>query len=81
MTEVAYTSIARLAAAAGNGDEALSAARKVVAQGLAPRLRTFVPALMAFAASGQVLRCSTPPARPWLASHAKEYVLAGALQT
>jgi len=55
MTEVAYTSIARLAAAAGNGDEALSSARKVVAQGLAPRLRTFVPALMAYAASGQVL--------------------------
>ena len=64
MTEVAYTSIARLAAAAGNGDEALSAARKVVGQGLAPRLRTFVPALMAFAASGQVLRCLPLPQGP-----------------
>ncbi len=53
-TEVAYTSLARLAAAAGDGDAALVAARKVVAQGLTPRLRTFVPALMAFAADGQV---------------------------
>ena len=58
-TEVAFTSIARLAAAAGDGDAALAAARKVVAQGLAPRLRTFVPALMAFAAAGQVLRPPT----------------------
>ena len=52
---MAYTSIARLAAAAGDADAALSAARKVVDQGLVPRLRTFVPALMAFAAHGQVL--------------------------
>lgn len=53
-TEVAFTSLARLAAAAGDGDAAFAAAQKVVAQSLVPRLRSFVPALVAFAAAGQV---------------------------
>lgn len=53
-TEVAYTSLARLAAAAGDGDAAFAAAKKVVEQSLIPRLRSFVPALVAYAAVGQV---------------------------
>ena len=53
-TEVAYTSLARLASAAGDGDAAFAAAQEVVAHSLVPRLRSFVPALAAFAAAGQV---------------------------
>lgn len=53
-TEVAYTSLARLASAAGDGDAAFAAAQKVVAQSLVPRLRSFVPALVAYAAAGEV---------------------------
>ena len=54
-SEVAYTSLARLAAGAGDGDAAYAAAKKIVAgQSLVPRLRSFVPALVAYAAAGRV---------------------------
>jgi len=52
--ETAYTALARMAASAGDGAAALAAAQGMVAAGVAPRLRSFTPALLAFSTAGQV---------------------------
>ena len=52
--ELAYTALARMAAAMGDGDAALEAAEQGQRAGVPARLRTFAPALLAFAVSGQV---------------------------
>lgn len=52
--ELAHTALARMAAANGNGDAALEAAEQGQRAGVPARLRTFAPALLAFAVAGQV---------------------------
>lgn len=43
-----------MAASAGDGAAALAAAQGMRAAGVAPRLRSFTPALLAFSTAGQV---------------------------
>ena len=50
--QVIYTALARMAATAGEPDQALQAARDALAGGHAVKLRSFVPALRAFCAAG-----------------------------
>ena len=52
--ELAYTALARMAAANSNGDEALKAAQEGLRAGAPARLRAFVPALLAYAVAGDV---------------------------
>ncbi|KAL3153111.1 hypothetical protein ABBQ38_012130 [Trebouxia sp. C0009 RCD-2024] len=52
--ELAYTALARMAAAAGDGDAALEATHRGLQAGVAPKLRAFTPALLAYAVQGQV---------------------------
>lgn len=52
--ELAYTALARMAAAAGEGDAALQATHKGLQAGVPPKLRAFTPALLAYAVQGQV---------------------------
>lgn len=52
--ELAYTALARMAAAAGDGDAALQATHRGLQAGVAPKLRGFTPALLAYAVKGQV---------------------------
>lgn len=52
--ESAYVALARMAASAGDGAAALEAAHCVAPSGGQPRLRSFAPALLAFATAGQV---------------------------
>ena len=47
-----YTALARMAATAGEPDQALQAARDALAAGVQPRLRSFVPALRTYCAAG-----------------------------
>ena len=47
-----YTALARMAATAGEPDQALQAARSAVASGHPVKLRSFVPALRAYCAAG-----------------------------
>ena len=49
-----YTALARMAATAGEPDQALRAAHDSLAAGHAARLRQFVPALKAYCAAGSV---------------------------
>ncbi|KAL0051819.1 hypothetical protein WJX82_002667 [Trebouxia sp. C0006] len=51
--ELAYTALARMAATAGDGDAALEATTKGLTAGVAPKLRGFVPALLAYAVAGE----------------------------
>ena len=60
LTETGYTSLARMAASAGDGAAALAAAQSMVAAGISPRLRSFTPALLAFSTAGQVSRTGAP---------------------
>ena len=60
LTETGYTSLARMAASAGDGAAALAAAQSMVAAGISPRLRSFTPALLAFSTAGQVGRTGAP---------------------
>lgn len=50
--QVIYTALARMAATAGEPDQALQAARDALAGGHAVKLRSFVPALRAYCAAG-----------------------------
>lgn len=52
--EMGLTSMARLAAACGKGDKAFNIALQVEKNGLTPRLRSFAPALAAYAEQGNV---------------------------
>lgn len=52
--ELAYTALARMAAANSNGDEAMKAAEEGLRAGVPARLRAFVPALLAYAVAGEV---------------------------
>lgn len=52
-TEICFTALARMAALGGDPDLALSTARDALARGLPIRLRTFTPALAAFAEAGR----------------------------
>lgn len=52
--ELAYTALARMAAANGDGDAAVKAAEEGLRAGVPARLRTFVPALLAYAVAGDV---------------------------
>jgi Pentacotripeptide-repeat region of PRORP len=61
LTETGYTSLARMAASAGDGAAALAAAQAMVAAGISPRLRSFTPALLAFSTAGQVRRTHESP--------------------
>lgn len=54
VSEMAFTALARMAAAAGKPHEALATAQELLRGPQTPRLRTFVPALKAFAACGDV---------------------------
>jgi len=54
--EMGLTSMARLAAACGKGDKAFNIALQVEKNGLTPRLRSFAPALAAFAEQGNVAK-------------------------
>ena len=47
--ELAYTALARIAAAAGDGDAAFEATQQGLRAGVPARLRAFVPALLAYA--------------------------------
>ncbi len=51
--ELAYTALARMAATAGDGDAALEATTKGLTAGVGPKLRGFVPALLAYAVAGE----------------------------
>ena len=51
--ELAYTALARMAAANGDGDAALEATQQGLKAGVPARLRAFVPALLAYAVAGQ----------------------------
>ncbi|BDA43062.1 probable mitochondrial ribonuclease P catalytic subunit at C-terminar half [Coccomyxa sp. Obi] len=53
-SEVCYTAAARMAATEGKPDEALAAARDALSAGLHLKLRSFVPALKAHCAAGNV---------------------------
>ncbi|EIE26949.1 hypothetical protein COCSUDRAFT_59444 [Coccomyxa subellipsoidea C-169] len=53
-SEVCYTALARMAATEGKPDQALDAAREALATGLHLKLRSFVPALKAYCAAGNV---------------------------
>lgn len=59
--DTAYVALARMAASAGDGSAALRAAEDCFAAGLQPRLRSFAPALLAFATAGQA-SAATPAA-------------------
>jgi len=50
--ELAYTALARMAATAGDGDAALEATSRGLKAGVTPKLRGFVPALLAYAVAG-----------------------------
>ena len=50
--QVVYTALARMAATAGEPDQALQAARDALAAGVQLRLRSFVPALRTYCAAG-----------------------------
>eukprot|EP00887_Chlorella_sp_A99_P004138 scaffold23.g4138.t1 len=50
--EMCYTALARLAAAAGQPARALAVVRDMAAAGVAPKLRSFAPALAGFAEAG-----------------------------
>jgi hypothetical protein len=52
--QVCYTALARMAATEGKPDQALAAARDALAAGLHMKLRSFVPALKAYCAAGNV---------------------------
>jgi pentatricopeptide repeat protein len=52
--EMCYTALARLAAAAGDPDEAFNVVHGMLELGIAPRLRSFTPALAAYAQAGDV---------------------------
>ncbi len=52
--QVCYTALARMAATEGKPDQALEAAREALAAGLHLKLRSFVPALKAYCAAGNV---------------------------
>ena len=52
--ELAYTALARMAAASGDGDAAVQAAEEGLRAGVPARLRAFGPALLAYAVAGQV---------------------------
>ena len=56
MEEVAYTAMARMAAAAGQPDQALAAARQLLSARVPPKLRVFVPALRGYCAAGDAQR-------------------------
>lgn len=51
--ELAYTALARMAATAGDGDAALEATIRGLTAGVTPKLRGFVPALLAYAVAGE----------------------------
>ena len=51
--ELAFTALARMAAANGDGDAALEATQQGLNAGVPARLRAFVPALLAYAVAGQ----------------------------
>lgn len=53
-TEPACTALARMAACAGDGDLAFATAKEGVCKGLQPKLRSFVPALVAFCEAGRI---------------------------
>ena len=64
--ELAYTALARMAAAAGDGDAAVEATQRGLEAGVAPKLRAFVPALLAYAVAGEASKafqvgCYTGP--------------------
>ena len=52
--ELAYTALARMAVAGGDGDAALEAAHQGLQAGVPAKLRAFTPALLAYAVKGQV---------------------------
>ena len=52
--ELAFTALARMAAAGGEGAAALEATHRGLQAGVPPRLRAFTPALLAYAVKGQV---------------------------
>ena len=54
MCQVCYTAAARMAATEGKPDEALAAAWDALAVGLHLKLRSFIPALKAHCAAGNV---------------------------
>lgn len=53
LLELAYTALARMAATAGDGDAALEATTRGLTAGVTPKLRGFVPALLAYAVAGE----------------------------
>ena len=52
--ELAFTALARMAAAGGKGGAALEATHRGLQAGVPARLRAFTPALLAYAVKGQV---------------------------
>ncbi len=55
VSEKCYTALARMAAAAGDADEALSVARRMHSTADSPqRLRLYHPALVAYTAAGNI---------------------------
>ncbi len=51
--ELAYTALARMAATAGDGDAAVEAINRGLQAGVPPKIRGFVPALLAYAVAGE----------------------------
>ena len=56
LNEMCFTALARLAAAAGDPGRALEVVEGMAAAGVAPKLRSFVPALAGFAEAGDAAR-------------------------
>lgn len=53
-SEMAFTAMGRMAAAAGRPHDAFAAVQELLSGPQTPRLRSFVPALKAYAAAGMV---------------------------
>lgn len=52
LNEMCFTALARLEARGGDADRAFALAQEMVAQGMDPKLRSFTPALIAYAEQG-----------------------------
>ena len=69
--ELAYTALARMAAATGDGDAALQASHEGLKAGVPARLRAFTPALLAYAVKGQIDRAFKVSCHACLLPHPK----------